>query len=59
VIQRIFEKRHNNTIKLLVASFSTDLNEKQQRTMLLHDAIIRERLEAANFSPNKKVKVTT
>tara|TARA_B110000483_G_scaffold36742_1_gene44983 strand:+ start:313 stop:492 length:180 start_codon:yes stop_codon:yes gene_type:complete len=58
-MQRIFEKRHNNTIKLMVASFSANLSEKQQRTMLLHDAIIRERLETVNCSPNKKVKVTT
>ncbi|MFT5186804.1 MAG: hypothetical protein ACI89F_000957, partial [Porticoccaceae bacterium] len=35
-----------------------DLNEKQRRIVLLHDAIIRERLETANFSPNKKVTLT-
>ena len=58
-MQRIFETRHRETIKLIVVSFSAELNEKQQRTVSLHDAIIRERLETANFSPNKKVNLNT
>ena len=57
-MQSIFKKRHGDAVRLTITKFSADLNEKQRRIVLLHDAIIRERLETANFSPNKKVTLT-
>mgnify|MGYP006060949839 CR=1 FL=1 len=57
-MQSIFKRRHGETIRLTVARFSAELNDKQRQIVSLHDAIITERLETANFSPNKKVKLT-